>query len=163
MKKLILTLTAIFTLAIAAIGFAADGGDLNKEQRAAENFVAAFTLEAPAYNQFSNGFDDTLKAKVTEQAYDVLKKQVQERFGRLKESKFYSFQRYDNVDYVTYIGSFSKEKQCRLRNLHRQLQQRKTCKHHLCLQQRKQNDRLCFKPHAAERRTEINGKTPWAN
>ena len=120
MKKLILTLTTIFTLAIAAIGFAADGGDLNKEQRAAENFVAAFTaaenfvaaftLEAPAYNQFSNGFDDTLKAKVTEQAYDVLKKQVQERFGRLKESKFYSFQRYDNVDYVTYIGSFSKEK-----------------------------------------------------
>ena len=70
MKKLILTLTAIFTLAIAAIGFAADGGE----------------------------------------AYDVLKKQVQERFGRLKESKFYSFQRYDNVDYVTYIGSFSKEK-----------------------------------------------------
>lgn len=110
MKKLILTLTTIFTLAIAAIGFAADGGDLNKEQRAAENFVAAFTLEAPAYNQFINGFDDTLKAKVTEQAYDVLKKQVQERFGRLKESKFYSFQRYDNVDYVTYIGSFSKEK-----------------------------------------------------
>lgn len=148
MKKLILTLTAIFTLAIAAIGFAADGGDLNKEQRAAENFVAAFTLEAPAYNQFASGFDDTLKAKVTEQAYDVLKKQVQERFGRLKESKFYSFQRYDNVDYVTYIGSFSKEK---------------TCKHHLCLQQRKQNDRLCLKPHAAERRTEINGKTPWAN
>ena len=73
MKKLILTLTTIFTLAIAAIGFAADGGDLNKEQRAAENFVAAFTLEAPAYNQFSNGFDDTLKAKMTEQAYDVLK------------------------------------------------------------------------------------------
>ena len=103
MKKLILTLTTIFTLAIAAIGFAADGGDLNKEQRAAENFVAA-------YNQFASGFDDTLKAKVTEQAYDVLKKQVQERFGRLKESKFYSFQRYDNVDYVTYIGSFSKEK-----------------------------------------------------
>lgn len=73
MKKLILTLTTIFTLAIAAIGFAADGGDLNKEQRAAENFVAAFTLEAPAYNQFASGFDDTLKAKVTEQAYDVLK------------------------------------------------------------------------------------------
>ena len=42
MKKLILTLTTIFTLAIAAIGFAADGGDLNKEQRAAENFVAAW-------------------------------------------------------------------------------------------------------------------------
>ena len=41
MKKLILTLTTIFTLAVAAIGFAADGGDLNKEQRAAENFVAA--------------------------------------------------------------------------------------------------------------------------
>ena len=110
MKKLIMVLTAVFTFAISALGFAADGGDLNKEQKAAENFVAAFTMEAPEYRTFSGGFDDTLKAKVTEQAYDVLKQQVQERFGRLKESKFYSFQRYDNVDYVTYIGSFSKEK-----------------------------------------------------
>lgn len=110
MKKLILILTAVFTLAVSALGFAADGGDLNKEQKAAENFVAAFTTEAPDYRTFSNGFDDTLKAKVTEQAYTVLQQQVQERFGRLKESKFYSFQRYDNVDYVTYVGSFSKEK-----------------------------------------------------
>ncbi len=110
MKKLILILTAVFTLAVSALGFAADGGDLNKEQKAAENFVAAFTMEAPDYRTFSNGFDDTLKAKVTEQAYTVLQQQVQERFGRLKESKFYSFQRYDNVDYVTYVGSFSKEK-----------------------------------------------------
>ena len=110
MRKLIMVLTAVFTLAISSLGFAADGGDLNKEQKAAENFVAAFTMEAPEYRTFASGFDDTLKAKVTEQAYDVLKQQVQERFGRLKESKFYSFQRYDNVDYVTYIGSFSKEK-----------------------------------------------------
>ena len=110
MRKLIMVLTAVFTIAISALGFAADGGDLNKEQKAAENFVAAFTMEAPEYRTFASGFDDTLKAKVTEQAYDMLKKQVQERFGRLKESKFYSFQRYDNVDYVTYIGSFSKEK-----------------------------------------------------
>ena len=110
MRKLIMVLTAVFTIAISALGFAADGGDLNKEQKAAENFVAAFTMEAPEYRTFASGFDDTLKAKVTEQAYDVLKQQVQERFGRLKESKFYSFQRYDNVDYVTYIGSFSKEK-----------------------------------------------------
>ena len=110
MKKLIMVLAAVFTLAISALGFAADGGDLNKEQKAAENFVAAFTMEAPEYRTFASGFDDTLRAKVTEQAYDVLKQQVQERFGRLKESKFYSFQRYDNVDYVTYIGSFSKEK-----------------------------------------------------
>lgn len=110
MKKLILILTAVFTLAVSALGFAADGGDLNKEQKAAENFVAAFTMEAPDYRTFSSGFDDTLKAKVTEQAYTVLQQQVQERFGRLKESKFYSFQRYDNVDYVTYVGSFSKEK-----------------------------------------------------
>lgn len=110
MKKLILILTAVFTLSVSALGFAADGGDLNKEQKAAENFVAAFTTETPDYRTFSNGFDDTLKAKVTEQAYTVLQQQVQERFGRLKESKFYSFQRYDNVDYVTYVGSFSKEK-----------------------------------------------------
>ena len=54
MKKLILTLTTIFTLAIAAIGFAADGGDLNKEQRAAENFVAAFNSK----NKYRNASAD---------------------------------------------------------------------------------------------------------
>ena len=96
---------------MAAIGFAADGGDpLTKNSARQKNFVAAFTLEAPAYNQFSNGFDDTLKAKVTEQAYDVLEKTSTGTLRQIKESKFYSFQRYDNVDYVTYIGSFSKEK-----------------------------------------------------
>ncbi len=102
-------LTAILSLAISAVCLAADGGDLNRQQRGAESFIAAFTNEAPAYSQFSSGFDETLKSKVTEQAYNVLQEQVRERFGRLKESKFYSFQRYDNVDYVTYIGSFSKE------------------------------------------------------
>ena len=94
MKKLIMVLTAVFTLAISALGFAADGGDLNKEQKAAENFVAAFTMEAPAYRTFASGFDDTLKAKVTEQAYDVLKQQVQEKFGTFafnKENKMTDF------------------------------------------------------------------------
>ena len=57
MKKLIMVLTTVFTLAISAIGFAADGGDLNKEQKAAENFVAAFTMEAPEYRTFASGFD----------------------------------------------------------------------------------------------------------
>ena len=110
MKKLILILTAVFTLAVSALCFAADGGDLNRQQRGAENFIAAFGAQAPVYTTFSNGFDAGLKAKVTEQAYPALQQQVKERFGDLQESKFYSFQRYDKVDYVTYIASFSKEK-----------------------------------------------------
>ena len=110
MKKLIVFLTAVFTLAIAALCFAADGGDLNKQQATSEVFIKAFTETAPAYNNFTAGFDESLKTKVNRQAYLALQQQVKERFGTLNESKFYSFQRFDERDYVTYLAAFSNEK-----------------------------------------------------
>jgi hypothetical protein len=39
-----------------------------------------------------------------------LVKQVQEKFGTMKEVKFYSFERFDKIDKLVYIASFSKEK-----------------------------------------------------
>lgn len=110
MKKLIVFLTAIFTLSVTALCFAADGDDLNKQQAAAQVFINAFTDNAPVYSAFAANFDDSLKTRVTRQAYRVLQQQVEERFGNLRESKFYSYQRYDEHDYVTYIASFTKEK-----------------------------------------------------
>lgn len=110
MKKLILFLTAIFTLTVSALCFAADGDDLNKQQAASEVFINAFTDNVPDYAGFTASFDDELKARVNRQAYIVLQQQVKERFGKLRESKFYSYQRYDEHDYITYIASFSKEK-----------------------------------------------------
>ena len=40
------------------------------------------------------------------------KNEVKTKFGDLKESKFYSFERYNNQDKVTYLTSFSQEKCC---------------------------------------------------
>lgn len=110
MKKIIVMLTAILTMAFSGLAMAADGGDLNKQQAAAETFYQAFTLEAPTYSQFSKVFDAELKAKFNEKTYAALQEQVKEKFGRMKEAKFYSFQRFDQMDQVTYITSFSKEK-----------------------------------------------------
>lgn len=110
MKKFILILTAIFTMAFSGLCLAADGGDLNKQQNTAETFVKAFTEAVPSYNEFTKGFDAQLKSKFDEKTYTALKEQVKDKFGRMKDIKFYSFQRFDNMDQVTYIASFSKEK-----------------------------------------------------
>lgn len=110
MKKIIVMLTAIFTMAFAGLAMAADGGDLNKQQSGAETFIKAFTFDVPSYSQFSKSFDDSLKTKLNEQVYEALQQQVKDKFGRMKEAKFHSFQRFDKVDYVTYIAAFSKEK-----------------------------------------------------
>lgn len=110
MKKYLLILTAIFTMAFSGLATAADGGDLNKQQAAVQAFINAFGASAPAYTDVARGFGDELKSKVNADVYAQLQKQVYERFGALQESKFYSFQRFDNMDQVTYIASFSKEK-----------------------------------------------------
>ena len=110
MKKFALLLTVIFTFALSALCFAADGDALNKQQATAEVFVNVFTENAPAYTTFTAGFDDNLKSKINRQAYLTLQQQVKERFGTVKESKFYSYQRFDERDYVTYIAAFTKEK-----------------------------------------------------
>lgn len=110
MKKLVMILTAIFTMAFAGICMAADGTDLTKQQNTAETFVKAFSQTVPSYNEFTKGFDAQLKNKFNEKTYAALQAQVKDKFGRMKEVKFYSFQRFDQMDRVTYIASFSKEK-----------------------------------------------------
>lgn len=110
MKKIIAAITLIVTMAFSAAAFAADGGALNRQQNTAEKFINAFSEVPSVYTEVTDGFDASLKEKVTGQSYGVLQKAVSERFGTLRESKFYSFQRYDDVDHITYIASFSKEK-----------------------------------------------------
>ena len=39
-----------------------------------------------------------------------MQKQVRVKFGNLKEAKFFAFQRFDQIDRVIYVASFSKEK-----------------------------------------------------
>lgn len=109
MKKIVLIFVAVMIMAFSNVCMAADGGDLNKDQKVAETFISGITTEKVVYDKFVANFDNGLKSKIDAKAYDALKNEVKTKFGDFKESKFYSFERYDNQDKVTYIASFSKE------------------------------------------------------
>ncbi len=109
MKKIVLIFLAVMMMAFSSVCMAADGGDLNKDQKVAETFISGITTEKVVYDKFVANFDNGLKSKFDAKAYDALKNDVKTKFGDFKESKFYSFERYDNQDKVTYIASFSKE------------------------------------------------------
>lgn len=109
MKKIVLIFVAVMIMAFSSVCMAADGGDLNKDQKVAETFISGITTEKVVYDKFVANFDNGLKSKIDAKAYDALKNDVKTKFGDFKESKFYSFERYDNQDKITYIASFSKE------------------------------------------------------
>lgn len=92
MKKLLVMLTMIMTLAFASVCAAYDGGTLDKEQKA------------------TSGMNAELKGKITEQVVADLQKQVKEQFGDVKEIRFQSFERFADGDRLVYIAGFSKEK-----------------------------------------------------
>lgn len=111
MKKLIVLLTMLMTFAFSSLCFAADGGDLNKEQKSAEKFMDAFGV-APIteYVSLASTFSPDLMKILNKATYNEVKKQVKQQFGSLQSTKFFSFQRFDNKDTVTYVAEFSKEK-----------------------------------------------------
>ena len=106
MKKVLFTVTLIMMMAFSGLCFAADGNDLNREQKVAEAFTKD---QIPAYDVVSKDFSDTLKTNVNEKAYKDLSKQIKEQYGNVKEVKFYNFQRFDQGDRVTYVAAFDKE------------------------------------------------------
>ena len=90
--------------------FAADGNDLNKEQKIAEDFMQVFWQEQlPNYSKISENLSGKLKIDLNEKQYIDLQKNVKDKFGALKEAKFYSFQRFDQGDRVSYLVSFDKQ------------------------------------------------------
>ena len=97
---------------LCSVGFAAgESKDLAKQQVVAEKFLDVFDAEpAPLFAQVSAGFNPKMKEAVTEKAFTELQKQVKQKLGTMKEAKFFAYQRFDQADRVTYIGSFTKEK-----------------------------------------------------
>ena len=97
---------------ICSVGLAAnEHKDLAKQQQAVERMLDVFDGEpVPEYAQVSAGFSANMKKAVTEKTLAELQKQVRVKFGTMKEAKLFAYQRFDQADRVTYIGSFSKEK-----------------------------------------------------
>lgn len=110
MKKLLVMLTMIMTLAFASVCAAYDGGTLDKEQKAAEMLTNAVTGKTVEYQKVTSGMNAELKGKITEEVVAGLQKQVKEQFGDFKEIRFQSFERFADGDRLVYIAGFSKEK-----------------------------------------------------
>ncbi len=112
MKKLLIMMMVSCLMMLCSVGFAADDHKaLAKQQQTAERIMDAFDGEpVPLYAQVSAGFSANMKKAVDEKAFTELQKQVKQKFGTMKEAKFFTFQRFDQADRVTYIASFTKEK-----------------------------------------------------
>ena len=112
MKKLVIMMIVSCLMMLCSVGFAADDHKaLGKQMQVAEKMLDAFDGEPiPLFAQVSAGFNANLKKAVDEKAFTELQKQVKQKFGTMKEAKFFTYQRFDQADRVTYIGSFSKEK-----------------------------------------------------
>ena len=112
MKKIVIMMIVSCLMMLCSVGFAAnESKDLAKQQAVAERFLDVFDAEpAPLFAQVSAGFNPKMKEAITEKAFTDLQKQVKQKLGAMKEAKFYAYQRFDQADRVTYIGSFTKEK-----------------------------------------------------
>ena len=110
MKKLVLVLTMLLAFACSSLAFAADGGDLNKEQKTAEKMMTSLDVDAAAgYAALAPTLSADLNKALGEKNFAAIQSQVKKQFGSLKETKFHSFERFDQGDRVTYIAAFSKE------------------------------------------------------
>ena len=116
MKKLVALVTTVLVMAVSGMCFAAgDGTDLNKQQRAVDKFVAVLNAaDTTGFAQLSSDFAPDLQQKVDAAAFGALQKQVKERFGSQKEIKFVAYERFDQGDRLTYLGSYSREKMVRI-------------------------------------------------
>ena len=112
MKKLLVMMMVSCLMMVCSVGFAGDDHKaLAKQQQVAEKMMDAFDGEPiPLFAQVSAGFNANLKKAVDEKAFTELQKQVRTKFGTMKEAKFFTYQRFDQADRVTYVASFTKEK-----------------------------------------------------
>lgn len=110
MKKWIFTITVIMMMAMSSLALAADSEDLAKEQQSVDVLLSVVEAKnIPQYKDFSKLLSADLKQNFDEKAYADLPKVIANNFGEVKDVKFYSFQRFDQADRLTYIASFSKQ------------------------------------------------------
>lgn len=116
MRKSVLAVVMLMTLAMSAMCFAAgDGTVLNKEQRVVDKFVTALNAgDSSAFTQLSVDFAPDLQSKITAANFAELQKQMQEKFGNQKEITFAAYERFDQGDRLTYLASYSKQKLVRV-------------------------------------------------
>ena len=110
MKKLALLFTTLVTMTACSLCFAADGNDLNKQQKTAEHFINAIdAAPAPNYTVIAPLLNAKLAEKFTDKQYTAWQKAIKEQFGTLKEAQFRIFERLNDGSLVAYMCKFEKQ------------------------------------------------------
>ena len=110
MKKLVLFFTTLVIMTACSLCFAADGNDLNKQQKTCDRFIDAIdAAPAPEYAVIAPLLNAKLAEKFTDKQYTAWQKAIKEQFGTLKEAQFRIFERLNDGSLVAYMCKFEKQ------------------------------------------------------
>ena len=110
MKKILLLLTTLVAMTACSLCFAADGNDLNKQQKTCDRFIDAIdAAPAPEYAVIAPLLNAKLAEKFTDKQYTAWQKAIKEQFGTLKEAQFRIFERLNDGSLVAYMCKFEKQ------------------------------------------------------
>ena len=110
MKKILLLLTTLVAMTACNLCFAADGNDLNKQQKTCDRFIDAIdAAPAPEYAVIAPLLNAKLAEKFTDKQYTAWQKAIKEQFGTLKEAQFRIFERLNDGSVVAYMCKFEKQ------------------------------------------------------
>lgn len=111
MKKFIVLLTTLLTLAFAVSCFATENSSaLNSAENSAQKVITALVAsDTLGYKDAEKAMSADLAKNMNVNTFIAMQRQVKEKFGNHKETKFFAFERFDKVDRLTYIASFNRE------------------------------------------------------
>ena len=110
MQKIIATAALAASLVLPSMCFAGvNSNALSKAEKSGDTFVNVLQSKA-TYTELEPLMTGTMQKQIKASSIPGLLKQVAGNFGTMKDIKFYSFERFDKNDKMTYIASFSKEK-----------------------------------------------------
>ena len=107
MKKFIVLLTTLLTLAFAATE---NSSALNSAENSAQKVITALVAsDTLGYKDAEKAMSADLAKNMNVNTFIAMQRQVKEKFGNHKETKFFAFERFDKADRLTYIASFNRE------------------------------------------------------
>ena len=110
MQKSVLFFTTLVIMTACSLCFAADGNDLNKQQKTCDRFIDAIdAAPAPEYAVIAPLLNAKLAEKFTDKQYTAWQKAIKEQFGTLKEAQFRNFERLNDGSLVAYMCKFEKQ------------------------------------------------------
>ena len=111
MKKFIVLLTTLLTLAFAGSCFATENSSaLNSAENSAQKVITALVAsDTLGYKDAEKAMSADLAKNMNINTFIAMQRQVKEKFGNHKETKFFAFERFDKADRLTYIASFNRE------------------------------------------------------